>query len=91
MPGIAEYEALVKAHFPDARVWMENADRHFTKEEMVGFIEQPSILPFLRYVDESDREIFRDLVVSRVLERTYREDGTYFEEFRRINLLAHKH
>ncbi len=90
MPEASEYAARVGAYFADARVWMEDADRHFTKEEMVGFIEQPSILPFLRYVDECDRGAFRDFVVNGVLERARQEDGTYFEAFRRINVFARK-
>src|SRR5271157_1631667 len=90
MPKAQEYEALVNANFANARVWVENADRHFTKEEMIGFIEQPMILPFLRYVDGRDRHAFREFVIGRVLENTRQADGTYFEAFRRINVFARK-
>jgi trans-aconitate methyltransferase len=90
MPTASEYEKLVSSNFNDVSVWVENTDRHFTKEELIGWIDQPSILPFLRYINGPDRSRFRDKVVRRMLERTGQEDGMYFETFRRINVRAVK-
>ena len=57
---------------------------------MTKWIDQPSIVPFLGYVAEKDRQRFRDAVVGRMIEETLQSDGTYFETFRRINVLARK-
>ncbi len=92
MPGIDEYEALVReAAFGDVRVWGENADRFFpTAEAMVGWIDQPSLVPFLACVGQADKAGFRQEVVDRMLQRTRQADGRCFETFRRINVLARK-
>ena len=92
MPGVVDYDRVAAA-FPwdERRVWLENADRSFPSEEaLVGWIDQPSIVPFLARVGEADKARFRDAVVSRMLQATRRPDGTYFETFRRINLFARK-
>jgi len=90
MPTVEEYETLVKSRpFKQAEVWGENADRHFpSAEAMVGWIDQPAIVPFLKCVDEEDKQGFRDAVVDRMLAMTKQHDGTFFETFRRINVLA---
>ena len=92
MPTVDDYRALVAAFpFADARVWGENADRHFPDAEaLTGWIDQPSIVPFLACVDAPDKSSFRDAVVERMIAETLQDDGTYFETFRRINLLARK-
>ncbi len=92
MPAVAEYRAIVHLlPFREARVWGDSADWFFpTVEDMVGWIEQPSIVPFVCRVDEADRSGFRDEVVQRMVQRTCEPDGRCFEMFRRINLLARK-
>ncbi len=92
MPGVAEYEALVtQAGFSATRVWLDIADRVFPdKESIVGWIEQPSIVPFLEYLPDGERDDFTAAVVAQVLARCDQGDGTYFETFRRLNLLAVK-
>jgi len=91
MPSVRDYEAIVRLiGFANYRVWAENADRHFTEDELVRWIDQPSLVPFLALVDEPDKKPFRDAVVASMINRTMTADGMYFETFRRINLLAVK-
>jgi trans-aconitate 2-methyltransferase len=92
MPAVDEYRALLdEIAFAEKRVWSENADKHFVDAEaMTKWIDQPSIVPFLDYVAERDRQHFRDAVVERMIKETLEGDGTYFETFRRINVLARK-
>jgi len=92
MPRLSEYEALL-AEFPfrDARAWIENADRHFGDAAAItGWIDQPSIVPFLARVAEADKGAFRNAIVERMLAETRQSDGTYFETFRRMNVFARK-
>jgi trans-aconitate methyltransferase len=92
MPKLDGYETLLSEFpFRDAKVWGENADRHFPDSDaMVRWIDQPSIVPFLERVASLDKAGFRNTVVKRMLEVTQRDDGTYFETFRRINVSARK-
>ncbi|MDD5056352.1 MAG: methyltransferase domain-containing protein [Sideroxydans sp.] len=90
MPTIEEYEALVRGiSFAEARVWGENADRFFAdKETMIRWIDQPSIVPFLKLVPDEHQAAFRQFVIDRMIQKTCQEDGRCFETFRRINVLA---
>lgn len=92
MPKIDEYETLVqKFQFKEIKVWEENADRYFsTPEEMTKWIDQPSIVPFLKYLNEKEKLEFRDSVVHNMINITKQENGTCFETFRRINVYAKK-
>lgn len=92
MPTVDEYETIVHQFpFRDIRVWAENADRYFSDSQtMTKWIEQPSLVPFLRCIDQSEKQIFRDFVVQRMIEKTRQDDGTCFETFRRINVFARK-
>jgi trans-aconitate methyltransferase len=92
MPAIDEYRVLVdKVAFTEKNLWSENGDKYFVSAEaMTKWIDQPSLVPFLGYVAEKDRQRFRDVVVERMIEETLQDDGTYFETFRRINVLARK-
>jgi trans-aconitate methyltransferase len=92
LPKIEEYKVLVeKFKFKEIKVWEENSDRYFSSsEEMTKWIDQPSIVPFLKYLDEKDKTEFRDIVVQKMIDATKREDGTCFETFRRINVYARK-
>lgn len=92
MPAIEEYEAVSEqSPFSDIKVWGENADRNFPDAEaMVKWIDQPSIVPILKYVGEKDKKEFRDFVVKQMIEETSQSDGTCFETFRRVNLFAKK-
>jgi trans-aconitate methyltransferase len=92
MPKIEEYEKLLsRTKFRNYKVWGENADRYFRDEKlMIGWIEQPSIVPFLAVLPENMKKLFRDLVVEKMIKRTKQPDGTCFETFRRINVHAEK-
>ena len=92
MPGTAEYEELLKsAGFEECRVWIENADRNFPDEEsFVGWIEQPSLVPFVSFLPEDRSPLFRDVVVDNAKKVARQPDGNYFEYFRRLNVYAVK-
>jgi trans-aconitate methyltransferase len=92
MPALEEYQILAESSgLRSVRVWGENADRFFPNEEaMVGWIDQPSLVPFLAALREPARRPFRDLVVREMISETKQEDGTCFETFRRINVSAHR-
>ena len=92
MPPVDEYQELVAGSgLRDARVWDENADRHFPDEEtMIRWIDQPSLVPFLAHVPGEDKQAFRAFVVRRMIEETRQPDGRCFETFRRINVSARK-
>ena len=92
MPTINEYRVLVDAcDFNDIKVWEENADRFFpTNDELIKWIDQPSIVPFLKLVSEKQKEKFRNIVIDEMVKRTGQADGRCFETFRRINVYAKK-
>lgn len=90
MPTINEYETIVKqSGLRNISVWDENADRFFPDAQtMVNWVDQPSLVPFLFFVAESDKEGFRNFVVERMIQETQQADGRCFETFRRINVSA---
>jgi trans-aconitate methyltransferase len=92
MPAVDEYRALLdEVAFTEKKVWSENADTYFASAEaMTKWIDQPSLVPFLGCVGGRDGQRFRDAVVGRMIKETLLCDGTYFETFRRINVLAIK-
>ncbi len=92
MPGVDEYKKLLgQFSFQKTNVWLENADRKFpAANELVGWIDQPSLVPFLKQIEGPDKENFRDAVVTKMLSETAQDEGTYFETFRRLNVLAGK-
>lgn len=94
MPTVEEYDQLArKSPFSEIRVWGEVADRPFlTLEAMVGWIDQPSLVPFRMQLERENlgSEGFRQAVISRMIEVTKQTDGSYWESFRRINVLGRK-
>ena len=92
MPPVDEYQVLAESSgLHTVRVWGENADRCFpSAEAMIGWIEQPSLVPFLAQIAEPVKESFRDLVVRKMIATTRQDDGRCFETFRRINVSAAK-
>ena len=91
-PSIDDYVKLMgQSHFQDFKVWGENADRFFPdKAALIGWIDQPSLVPFMAAIPDIDKPVFRDYVVSKMIEATLQEDGRCFETFRRINVMAKK-
>jgi len=92
MPTVEAYSTLAKeSGLHSVKVWSGIADRYFSdKETMIRWIDQPSIVPFLPRLTESERNPFRNYVVEHMVKRTLQPDGTCFETFRRINLAAEK-
>lgn len=92
MPKKSDYEAVLSsAGFSDYWVTEVNRDRYFAnKEEIIKWIDQPSIVPFIGNVPDEQKEEFRADVIKEVLKRSLREDGTCFETFRRIHVRAVK-
>lgn len=90
MPSVEAYAALVRGcGFPKARVAGEHADRFFEDvDALVRWIDQPSLVPFLACLPEELRGGFRDLVVQRMIRETAQPDGSCFETFRRIKVIA---
>lgn len=51
MPKKEDYVVLVeKTGFKQFEVSYENADRYFSRDEMIQWIDQPSIVPFLNCI-----------------------------------------
>lgn len=92
MPTARQYRKLLdEVPFTEKQIWCEEADKYFGgAEELTGWIDQPSIVPFLSPVADKDKRPFRDAVVEQMIEQTRQKDGTYFETFRRINVFAKK-
>ena len=92
MPTVEAYEKLVSGFpFREVQVWIENADRYFPNAAaIIGWIDQPCLVPFLRQVAPVDKQAFRDTVVDRMIAETRQGDGRCFETFRRLNLFAKK-
>jgi trans-aconitate methyltransferase len=90
MPTLADYTNLISKFSEfDAKVWDENADRFFPdKGAIIGWIDQPSIVPFLKYIPELEKNSFRESAIKMMLNETLQPDGRYFETFRRINVSA---
>ena len=69
----------------------ENKDRYFSNaDEMIRWIDQPSIVPFIERVPDEKKESFRKEVIQLMVEKTEQKDGRCFETFRRINVTAVK-
>ncbi|MDY6988506.1 MAG: methyltransferase domain-containing protein [Thermodesulfobacteriota bacterium] len=92
MPSVDAYRRLThNSELQEVRVWGENADRFFPDTEaLTGWIDQPSLVPFLASVAEKDKAAFREYVIGEMIQETRQADGRYFETFRRINLSARK-
>jgi trans-aconitate methyltransferase len=90
MPTISEYIQLVnQSELKMAEIWGENADRYFPNTEaMIGWVDQPSLVPFLACVPDAHKAGFREYVIGEMIQETRQSDGQCFETFRRINLLV---
>ena len=92
MPTIDDYRQLLTVNnFQQIKIWDENADRYFKDvDEMVGWIDQPAIVPFITILDDSIKEGFRKYVIDKMISATRQNDGRCFETFRRINVYGKK-
>lgn len=92
MPSKEEYQALAEpVGFSSVEILEENRDRFFANaDELIGWIDQPSIVPFLSCIPQEAKAVFRSDVIERMLDKTLQPDGTCFETFRRISVKAVK-
>ena len=92
MPEKDDYRRLVEqTGFKQFDVSYENADRYFSNsDEMIKWIDQPSIVPFIKDLPEDMKKRFRNTVVDMMIDKTKQPDGKCFETFRRINIKATK-
>ena len=90
MPGRDEYAALLdEAGFRDVHVELENRDRLFADaDELIAWMDQPCLVPFLAHLPSPERAGFRTLVIDRMLSRSRHGDGRCFETFRRLDVTA---
>lgn len=80
-----------KTFFRRVRLWQEKVDRYFASaEQVVCWLDQPALVPFLACVEDVDKQRFRRRVIEEVLRRTKCKNGGYCEKFRRINIWAWK-
>jgi trans-aconitate methyltransferase len=92
LPTINDYRQLLTINnFREIRIWDENADRYFKDaDEMIGWIDQPAIVPFIAKIDDSKKGGFRKAIIDQMVGITRQEDGRCFETFRRINVYGKK-
>ncbi len=92
MPAKEDYEKIVVASgYSTYSIDEVNKDRFFSNaDEMIKWIDQPSIVPFVSMIPEEMKMEFRDDVIKSMLDRTLQPDGTCFETFRRIRIKARK-
>ncbi|MDD3170139.1 MAG: methyltransferase domain-containing protein [Eubacteriales bacterium] len=92
MPAKIDYEeSIVEAGFRKYSITEVNRDRYFSNtDEMIKWIDQPSIVPFINRIPDEMKAAFRADVIHSMLENTLQPDGTCFETFRRIHISASK-
>lgn len=92
MPSKPSYQALAQqAAFSTISVTEENADRYFAHaDEMIQWLDQPSLVPFIKCVPDGKKEAFRSKIIEGMLQKTAQPDGSCFETFRRIQVSAVK-
>ena len=92
MPDLDSYRQLLEqSPFTKCEVWGEKTDRVFPNvDSMSRWIESPSIVPFKQHLDRPTGEAFHQQVAEHTIERTKQDDGTCYEVFRRINVMATK-
>ncbi len=92
MPSKSQYEELVSsAGFSDFAIVEVNRDRYFTNsDEMIKWINQPCIVPFIECIPDVLKDTFRKEVIEEMIGRTQQANGTCFETFRRLKVYAEK-
>lgn len=92
MPDLDSYRQLLEqSPFTKGEVWGEKTDRVFPDvDSMLRWIESPSVVPFKQHLDRHAGEQFHRRVAQHMIQRTKQDDGTCYEVFRRINVMATK-
>ncbi len=91
-PSIPTYEELLRASlFTEWRAWTQDMDQRFPgADAIVGWIDNPCLIPFVQALPQVLRKPFRDAIVEAMLARTRQPDGTHVEPFRRMNVWAQR-
>ena len=91
-PTLPAYEDLLRdSPFTEWRVWMQRRDQRFpSADAMVGWIDNPCLIPFVQALPAGLRKSFRDAAVEAILTRTRQPDGSHLEPFQRINVWARR-
>ena len=92
MPSKFQYEELISnIGFSAYTITEVNRDRYFSNtSEIIKWIDQPCIVPFIKYIPQELKNRFRQEVIEEMLKRTQQPNGTYFETFRRMKVYAQK-
>lgn len=92
MPTKDEYEKIIAASgYSTYTIDEVNKDRFLSNvDEMIKWIDQPSIVPFISIIPEEMKMEFRDDVIKSMSAKTLQPDGTCFETFRRIQIKARR-
>ncbi len=88
MPEVSGYEHCFDGlPMAELHIREENRDRFFSSEtEMLQWLDQPSLVPFLAALPEERKRPFRDAVADAMIRHCRQPDGRCFEQFRRIFL-----
>lgn len=91
-PTLSAYEDLLRASpFVNWRAWTEHRNQRFPdRDAIVGWIDNPCLIPFVQALPAELRKPFRHAVVDAMLTRTHQPDGTHLEPFRRMNVWARR-
>lgn len=92
MPTKSHYEELIaNIGYSHVTITEVNRDRFFpTSDDMIKWIDQPCIVPFMEYIPAALKSTFRHEVIAEMLKKTRQPDGTCFETFRRLQVYAQK-
>ncbi len=92
MPSKEQYAEFISTiGFSIYTIKEVNRDRYFSDaSEMIRWIDQPSIVPFMNDIPDERKETFRQEIIEEMLKRTQQPNGTCFETFRRIKIYAQK-
>ena len=92
MPTKEQYTEFISAvGFSSYTIRELNRDRYFSNaSDIIGWVDQPCLVPFIRYIPCGLKEAFRQEVIEEMLKTTRQPDGSYFEIFRRIRVYAQK-
>lgn len=80
-PALPAYENLLqRSGLAEWRAWTEIKDQRFpSADAIIGWIDNPCLIPFLQALPADLRKPFRDGVVGATLTRTRRPDGSLIE------------
>lgn len=92
MPSKSYYKELISPiGYSDFTITEVNRDRYFpTSDEMIKWIDQPCIVPFIECIPDILKSTFRKEVIETMLKRARQPDDTCFEAFRRLLVYARK-